>query len=156
DMLLQRIHTGMVVQRVAQRLRGHNAAVEIRAKWRAFFRQRDLIADQWIDAGQWRKLAARGAAHRDDAVVIRAAAAGEQIFPPELLYRGLFGCELEALVLIREARECGQDRLLAVSIDLMNRKTKAAVEMAIECPSDKGDVVIRKCHHRRHNLIYNC
>ena len=111
------------------------------------------FSDQRLDADQWRKLAARSAAHGDDAVVIGAAAAREQIFPPELLYRGVFGGELEALVLIREARERRQDFILAFPVDLVDRKAKTAVEMAIKRPSDKGDVVIGKCD-RRHNPGY--
>ena len=52
------------------------------------------------------------------------------------------------LVLRREASQRRQNGVLAAGIDLVNCKAETTVEMPVECPGDKRDVVVRKRNGR--------
>jgi hypothetical protein len=64
---------------------------------------------------------------------------------------------MQALGLVREPRHGKQDRFLVagVDIDLVNRKTKAAIEVPIESPGDDGDIIVGKGNrgHRHDPLL---
>src|SRR4029453_4354807 len=92
------------------------------------------------------------AAHRHNAVLVGVAALGKQVLPPELLDRGLLGGEFLLLVLIFEARQRRQHRLLVAGadVDLVNGKAETAIDVFVECPGDDGNVIVGKsnCGHR--------
>src|SRR5262249_50000009 len=98
------------------------------------------------------KSLAGGTAHRHDAVLIGPAAFGEQVLPPEFLDRSLICVQLQVLVLIRKTCKRRQRDLViaGIDVDLMNGKTKTAVEVAIEGPGDDSNIIVGKsdCGHR--------
>jgi hypothetical protein len=120
--------------------------LEIDVEGRTFRRQRHLVAQQRLHARKRRQRRAGAAAHRHDAILIGAAAFCKQVLPPELLHRGLLGGQFEALVLVCEARQRRENGLFVVriDIDLVNRKTQAAVEVPIERPGDDGNIIVGK------------
>src|SRR6202011_1781639 len=130
----------------AERLRRHDAAVEIRAERRPLFGQRHAVAFKRRDAGEWGERLTWRPAHRHDAISVCAAPLGEEILPPEFLHWSLLGGQFEAFVLARETCERGQHPLLSAGVDLMDGKTQASVEMFFKGPRDNRDVVVGKCN----------
>jgi hypothetical protein len=155
DVRGQRLNAGLVIKRMAQRLRRHNTPVEIGAEWRAFFGERDLVAQQRINTLQRRECATRRAAHRHDAILISPTALCKEVLPPEFLDRRLLGGQLKRLVLVFETRQRGQDGFLVVrvDIDLVNGKAEAAVEVAIERPGNYGDIIVGECDGGHRNIL---